>query len=288
MDRNCYPIPLHTAYIAYYLFQVRIASSRKKEAITISNIMVFQISKVSDQDFPELVTAEWESFETPFQGVLRLFFPILDDDRAASLHHSTDAQLDEYHKEQPLVTWVKVVDTEANNKIAGAAKWYFYTDGMPAHFDEAETMVADWYPEGVKRDFATMAVRQFERPRALMARRPHAFLHIAFTRPEYRHRGVGHLFMKWGLEQADALGLETWLDASEYGAPLYERHGFRRILLNTLAPRPADALSEKEREEWAECEREILPISATVMWRPPYGEYVDGVTVRPWEAELRN
>lgn len=108
-------------------------------------------------------------------------------------------------------------------------------------------------------------------------------LHIAFILPEYRGRGIGHMFMNWGLQKADSLGLEAWLDASDYGRPLYEKHGFQTIMHHNLSPQKPENMSEDEQAEWARCERELLPVSVTVMWRPPLGKAVSGGP-RPWEV----
>ncbi|RDW81571.1 uncharacterized protein DSM5745_05128 [Aspergillus mulundensis] len=273
----------------------------------------FQLHPITDSDFPALTTALWESFENPRQGLLRLFMPILNNDREASLQACITAQREEYHHHQPHCTWIKIVDTQSENRIAAAAKWYFYDDNP---YDEhGEVLVADWYPEGVSREFATQAVRIFERPREEMARRGHActppilqsplpyptistepvsncliVLHIAFTLPSYRHRGLGRMFMDWGIRIADERGLEAWLDASEFGVPLYEKFGFRRVLVNKVRPVPERELTDREKAEWEECERVMLPIEYTVMWRPRRGDhpYEERKMVLPWEEGKRD
>ncbi|KAL4902181.1 hypothetical protein BDW74DRAFT_181030 [Aspergillus multicolor] len=245
----------------------------------------FQLQHINDTDFPPLISALWESFENPPQGLLRLFMPILNNDRETSLQTCITTQREEYHREQPHCTWIKIVDTQADNRIAAAAKWYFYDDNP---YDEhSEVLVADWYPEGVSWEFATQAVRLFERPRGEMARRGHAFLHIAFTLPAYRNRGLGRMFMEWGLRIADERGLEAWLDASEFGVPLYEKFGFRRILVNKVQPVPERELSDKGKKEWEECERVMLPIEYTVMWRPKRGRHEEAKMVLPWVEEKK-
>ncbi|KAL2844834.1 acyl-CoA N-acyltransferase [Aspergillus pseudoustus] len=238
----------------------------------------FKIHVVTDADFPALFSELWYSFENPYQGILRLFFPILNDDRVTSLKTCTEGQLEEYHQQQPNVTWVTIVDTENSDRIAAAAKWYFYDENP---FNEEEQHEADWYPEGVGREFATLAARQFEAPRETMARNKHAFLHIAFTHPSYRRRGLGKMFMEWGVRIADERGLECWLDATEFGVPLYELFGFHAICMNRVKPVPERDLSPEEREEWEHYEKTLLPIDATVMWRPPKGVFIQGETVVP-------
>ncbi|KAL3482412.1 acyl-CoA N-acyltransferase [Aspergillus californicus] len=251
----------------------------------------FQLHPATEADFPELISTLWESFETPRQGLLRLFFPILDNDRPGSLQTCIAGQLDEVREFQKPgapgeLAWVKIVDTHAQGRIVAAAKWFFYhrDPNEDSHAENPEGIVADWYPEGVAREFATSAVRLFERPREEMARRAHAFLHIAFTVPTYRGRGLARMFMEWGLRIADERGLEAWLDASEFGAPLYENFGFRRVLVNAVVPVPGRELGEDERREWEECEAVMLPIVYTLMWRPKGGVFVEGA-VKPWEVD---
>lgn len=136
----------------------------------------FQVRPITTTDFPALTQNLWEAFETPYQGLLRLFFPILHNDRQGSLQTCIAGQVDEYNQQQPHLTWIKVVDTHADDYIAAAAKWYFYeTDPHSnTHLEGESQAVADWYPEGVSREFATKAFRQFEQPREKMARRAHA------------------------------------------------------------------------------------------------------------------
>jgi GNAT superfamily N-acetyltransferase len=49
------------------------------------------------------------------------------------------------------------------------------------------------------------------------------------TRPEYAGRGLASRLLRWGLERADEVGLETYLSASPLGRPLYEKFGFRLV-----------------------------------------------------------
>ncbi|KAL4925688.1 putative GNAT family acetyltransferase [Aspergillus undulatus] len=237
------------------------------------------INPQNDPSFPELMKVLWESFETPYQGLLRLFFPILDNDRAKSLESCIAGQIEEYTQSQPSLIWVAVVDTHAEGRIVAGAKWFFYDEDPHPHSNAEEEIVADWFPEGtIAREFATQTVRLFEKPRLRLAKGPHAFLHIAFTHPTHRGMGLSTLFMEWGLRRADEKGLQTWLDASEFGRPVYERWGFTNVLSNPVIPvldpqREAD-MSLEEREEWRVCERVMLPIEYTLMVRDRKGVVV--------------
>lgn len=49
------------------------------------------------------------------------------------------------------------------------------------------------------------------------------------TIPEYRGRGAASAILQWGFAHADELGLPAYLEASDEGALLYEKCGFRKV-----------------------------------------------------------
>ncbi|WEW56788.1 hypothetical protein PRK78_002242 [Emydomyces testavorans] len=219
--------------------------------------MRLEVHPILEDDFPEMVSAQWTSFESPFSGLIRAAAPIFNNDRVASLATSVDVQLAQHRTAQPESHWIKVVDTDANGKLVGAAQWFIYERNP---FEKAEEFVADWWPE---------------------------VLHIAFTIPEYRRRGVGNMLMEWGTQKADSLSLECWLDASDYGRPLYEKHGFIYIMDHFLEPDIDEkGLSDIEKEELKNLRESMLPIHVAAMWRPKGGRYIEGMTEKPWETDV--
>lgn len=57
---------------------------------------------------------------------------------------------------------------------------------------------------------------------------------------DYQQRGLGFTLVDWGCRQADALGLEVYLDATIKGLPFYKRHfGFEEKKVLSIPPRPA-------------------------------------------------
>ncbi|KAI1919548.1 hypothetical protein LOZ12_000415 [Ophidiomyces ophidiicola] len=246
--------------------------------------MRLELQPLLDSDFPEMVSAQWTSFENPYSGLLRVVGPIFNGDRAASLATNVTVQLAQ-HKSTPESNWVKVVDADAGNKLAGAARWLIFEHDP---FEKPE-IVADWWPEAtIGREFATRVLLQLEEPRKQRARRPHLYLHIAFTLPEYRGHGVARMFIQWGTQKADAMGLECWLDASDNGRPVYPKYGFIEVLDFCLDPdMDEDAMSEAEREELRELRDLVIPTHLTCMWRPKGGKYVEGVTIKPWEMDSK-
>jgi predicted N-acetyltransferase YhbS len=51
-------------------------------------------------------------------------------------------------------------------------------------------------------------------------------LELIATIEEYKGRGAGSLMMRYGCDMADKDELETYVDASEEGYPMYLKYGF--------------------------------------------------------------
>lgn len=52
-------------------------------------------------------------------------------------------------------------------------------------------------------------------------------LEIVATSPTFQGQGAGSQMIRWATEQADAEGVEAFLEASPDAVKLYEKHGFR-------------------------------------------------------------
>lgn len=144
--------------------------------------MAYKVAVAEDADMAELIAAVWDGFERPYQGILRNFFPILNNDREASLLAAIEGQREEYKVSYPELVWLKVTyhadDGDAKGTIVGGAKWYFYQRNpfvpKPGSEHDPNAEVAFWYPEGPGRTFATAIIYAIEEPRATMVPRPHA------------------------------------------------------------------------------------------------------------------
>ncbi|EED18764.1 conserved hypothetical protein [Talaromyces stipitatus ATCC 10500] len=246
--------------------------------------MQFTIQIAQDGDLHDLMKVLWTCFETPPQGILRIFFPILNNDREASLLAASNGQREEYKASYPELIWLKVIDDETGEMVGGA-KWYFY-ERNPFDGHSLEEEEAVWYPEGVGREFATRAMHAFEKPRVVMGQKPHSYLNIIFTLPEYQRKGIGRAIMKWGLRKADQLGLESWLDASPFGYSLYHSVGFLTYGSNNVSIKMHEDYNQGQQAEWEEYKKIMLPVEHAVMWRPVGGKFVVGETVTPWFKDL--
>lgn len=53
-----------------------------------------------------------------------------------------------------------------------------------------------------------------------------ADLEVLATTSEYQKKGLGSKLLEWGIEKADAEGLELYLDAGKEAQHLYEKFGY--------------------------------------------------------------
>ena len=83
--------------------------------------------------------------------------------------------------------------------------------------------------------------------------------------------------MAWGIKKADEMGLESYIDATEAGVPLYETCGYVKGSKVNF-----DASKDKVSQEWRELRGELLPFSFWPMWRPVGGKF-EKDAIRPWE-----
>ena len=104
-----------------------------------------------------------------------------------------------------------------------------------------------------------------------------------FTRPEYTGHGMAGALIEWGLKKADKMGLESHVEASPLGRPVYARYGFIQVATNHLLPD-----NPGNEKEWGDLLEEFkFPQLIYLMWRPPGGNYEEGKTPIPWKGGLK-
>lgn len=246
--------------------------------------MPFKLEEVtSDGDFDDIIACLWESFYNPFQSFFPLFCPVVGtgpNAYAESIETSTDRYRN-WHKSDPTSHWLKVIDTDTGD-IAAAAQWNI-CDKNPFE-GENEPTEAFWHPEGTQREFMTKAMEIFEAPREKMMAKPQvcklglrssldifsdlylSALSILFTLPRYRGKGAGTLLMEWGIQKGDEMGVEMWVDATEFGRHLYEKYGFVVVHDGILAP-----TTENPNSEWLELQQAFSTTHQWHLWRPVGG-----------------
>ncbi|KAK3687730.1 hypothetical protein B0T22DRAFT_405620 [Podospora appendiculata] len=243
--------------------------------------MVLQLQDIDPEtDFPAIARCEFEAHENPPQRFFHAFFPILGAGNAEAREDAIAecaARLKLWHAHDPTSTWKKVVDTETG-QIAAASLWNIYREnpfaGPPAPLE------VDWFPDDGSRAFAQQFIPAHSAPRARVGQRPHVYLFMLFTHPDYRRRGAGQLCMDWGKGQADTLGLEMFLESTPYGRPLYEKNGF--VLIEEYVNHPQTNTPD---EAWKAIEQKVGPVIFRLMWRPAGCDYEEAKTIKPWEEK---
>ncbi|KAF2203085.1 acyl-CoA N-acyltransferase [Delitschia confertaspora ATCC 74209] len=126
-------------------------------------------------------------------------------------------------------------DSEGN--ACAGAKWQFNgtgKDGMEVgerswEEVERELTVPEGYKESDPRVWKAFFNMLNGAKREILGQRPYLILQTLVTHPNHERKGAGSALLRWGLEQADAKGVETYLEASQIGAPLYARYGFQPV-----------------------------------------------------------
>jgi Acetyltransferase (GNAT) domain len=59
--------------------------------------------------------------------------------------------------------------------------------------------------------------------------RRHITCKALFTCPSFQRRGMGNALVQYGNKLADEVGLPIFLQASPYGFPIYQKHGFETV-----------------------------------------------------------
>jgi len=132
------------------------------------------------------------------------------------------------------VMYTKCVDTSTNEIVAGA-RWTYHrpsdpnaTLRTPEEVDE-ELKVTEPYAEGHPEVWNALFSLLYPNKREIMGLRSYYSLDTLVTHPDHHRRGAGSLLLKEGLDKADELGVEAYLEASLMGRPLYERWGYEPI-----------------------------------------------------------
>jgi GNAT superfamily N-acetyltransferase len=107
-----------------------------------------------------------------------------------------------------------------------------------------------------------------------------SYLFILFVHPDYRRQGIGSRLLKWGMDKADDMAVEMFLDSTPEGKPLYESHQFHLVEKSVISPQ-----TENPDDAWNEIKNKVGDSNWWLMWRPVHGKYEEGVTVKPWEKK---
>lgn len=195
--------------------------------------MTITIVPATLEDVPALFGVGTEAFRYGFHELMYSTQPLsttsvekLVDTRRKALHDSK-------------VHVFKAIDTDSN-EIIGGSKWVVHTEeqvwekSLP---EVVEGIAHDAVPEvrvPVLREFYTkifsakMENQGFQDGDVFKVR-PRLELESLYTHPKHQRRGFAKLLLQWGINEADRLGLDAYLEATAEGTPVYEKQGFKEI-----------------------------------------------------------
>ncbi|KAF2726801.1 hypothetical protein EJ04DRAFT_547525 [Polyplosphaeria fusca] len=237
----------------------------------------------SKQEMDRIMDVIWAANYNPYEPFAQLFFPVLgflpsDCDTARG---ESKERFWSQHQQNPSSNWYYVEET-GTGEVVGCVQWEvnlknMFPDGPP-------NLQAPWWPKGEYRELCEHIFNQAYKPRASWMARPHLACNWMAVHPSHRRRGVGSLLVQIGVSRSDELKVETWLEASSMGKPLYENFGFRSLFKIAFDTEKRDAT-----DQWRRAEHEITPPPIFPMWRPKQGlweEHIMGITKgvkMPWE-----
>ncbi|KAJ6438922.1 GCN5-related N-acetyltransferase (GNAT) domain-containingprotein [Purpureocillium lavendulum] len=205
--------------------------------------MPLQVLPASAPDVHRAVAIEKRAYG-PNPNSAALFpgpFPADEDGSSGNDKARVNTLLTQLREDPDACRWGKVVDTDLDGDMVAFTMCYFWTtprDALPPR----PAWGPGTNPEACELFFGQLRDEWLAR----MAGKPHAYLKLLHTEPEHQGRGAGTMLLRWLAAEADRLGLPTYLEASEEGAPLYEKNGFRRVatIYADLSPWHGSAAAE--------------------------------------------
>ncbi len=183
-----------------------------------SSRLEYEVSPIeSETDFAEFANVERAAFGGGALG--RLMFGTEDTRTESAAQHARFWAVDSTAR------YVKAA--LPSGRIIGIAKWNFFTD--PAAGLQNPFPIDDPIPGG-NADLGKHFFGQLNRKRVeAIGGKKHFLVMMLAVDPEFQRMGVGKRLLEWGLEKADAEGLECWIDASQAGKGLYEKMGWKEV-----------------------------------------------------------
>jgi GNAT superfamily N-acetyltransferase len=184
--------------------------------------MPLEVQPISKSDLVEWNRMRYEVYKDSAVGVLWYRRP--SDNSFQEMGESNVKLLSDPH-----VHIFKCIDTNLDDKMIAVAHWSVYdAERTPEEADEDLQPRPTW-PEENRAARLDFLGGIFRSTREIMGTQPHVILESLLTHQDHHRRGAASLLMKWGVEEADRLGLVTYLAASEAGKPLYERFAFEPV-----------------------------------------------------------
>jgi len=186
--------------------------------------MPLEVHPLQPEDLEAWVRLHYLAFKTTTVACLWRSEP-----SAASYSILAKSRGRELLEHSPRAHFFKVVDTELDNKPVAVAKWRIYNKERSEEEVKSEFTLPAQTPEECRAAREKFMAGIFKARWDIMGTRPYVLLDILSTHPDHHRRGAGTMLVKWGTDKADELGLESYLEGSSQGRPLYERNGYQPV-----------------------------------------------------------
>ncbi len=194
--------------------------------------MRLELLRLAEKDANAYCNICWAAFNDAFMG---LMYP---NGYTESARAWAKGSLLEDRQENPDRNRImKVIDhdlpeSDSNGKVIGIGYWKFYTQERTQADLDAEDKKSE--EKGHPPDCNVALLDEFhgnidKYKREILGRQPYVLLNVLAVLPEYHRKGVGGMLIKEGLQQADQLGLQSYLEASPMGRALYQRMGYEQV-----------------------------------------------------------
>jgi GNAT superfamily N-acetyltransferase len=192
-----------------------------------------KIELAHEEDIEELISIISPSFQNVPVEVLMFGEPTPENLSNVAAQHLESWRI--HAKESSLHCAIKCVHTDpetGETEITACAEWFTYDrERTPEQYLPAPHLLGvSWLPDGPDKQKAL----KFNQPivdkrNHWMGGRPHAVLRYMAVAPSWRRKGIASMCVQWGIERCRELGIPAYLEASDEGAPVYEKLGFEKV-----------------------------------------------------------
>ncbi|KAF2440957.1 acyl-CoA N-acyltransferase [Karstenula rhodostoma CBS 690.94] len=187
---------------------------------------MLEVRACTNDDFADFVRIQLAAFNTGITRVMKPIATVENNEKAIQKHIESATS-------EPDVHYLKVVDTELDDKIIACAKWRINEKERTE--EQIQSMLPVPGEEEKDRPAAQDFMNYLHRVRKqFMGTKPFAFLHVLVVDPPHQRRSAGTLLVNWGLELADKSQLPSFLEASDAGKKLYTSLGFEPVHVETF------------------------------------------------------